>query len=230
MWRLLYKSRLTLLLLVRFLDNCWSNRVQFFRELIALLSLRQENFSRATASLVTARVEALKFVFDMVGVPFPFFQAVPLSKVDLAKVSPDGLVFTELQDEGAPGDQRKIVCLTPLGPDGVRPPPGSWPLPLPSSQQQRLRRALYTHDEAQSRWWSAHIVAKTEEAKGDFATCRIHDIPEKPKARSPTDPMSDIDSVSAQKYRDARQVVCIALSDFTTDKVCGFRQWELKVN
>lgn len=218
-WRLLYKAKLTLILFARFLDSCWDNRVQFFRQLIALLTLRQENCSRATAHLITARVDVLKFAFELVGVPFPFFQAIPLAKIADGKPHPSAasLGFVEVLDEGADGQEiRKMMCLTALGPDGLRPPPSSWPLAAPSSQQQRIRRNFYTHSEEEARLWSSSMLVVSGDETEQLAVAQeLTPV----KAGSNQDAQNPPDSVTAQKYRDARNIASAALAEFASEKV-----------
>lgn len=79
-WRLQYKARLTLTLLLRYLSS-WPKRLQFLKELIALLSLRVENHARATAPVLQARVETLNFVFELLNIPWPLFTVRPLAEV-----------------------------------------------------------------------------------------------------------------------------------------------------
>lgn len=215
-WRLLYKSRLPLTLMQRYLGTA-ANRTRFLKELVSLLSLRQENINRATVQAVAARVDTLQFVFDLCNVPFPMWQACALSEVDTANTA--GLNFGEM----LVGGRRQLVALLPAEPSTGRLLSTGFNLRAPAGQQQRLSPVLHSDEQSDADWWAAH-VAHDNKVEGDeeddgSATLGSSGMAVPPAdSQGPGQAPDDDATPAAKKARAALESTRMVLADFTDDQ------------
>ena len=209
-WRLCYKSRLTLILLQRFLMD-WDRRLQFVKELVALLVLRYENCNRATASMISAKVESLNFVFELLNVPWPFFCVVDPTGIDLKKVLPAAINFVE----GQVGGESRLMCLAKLPPPVPRTPQSGTQLTLLADHQQRVRATIMTNRTEDVDWWRQHIAKDDHASKGknDEEDC-MEDETQPSESSAATGNLS----VSATKAKLAVELTTICFDDFKTDR------------
>ena len=213
-WRLMYKSRLTLVLFVRYLQN-FENKVQFTREIISLVTLRYDNHARVTALLLVQRVDMLRFAFDLVGVPFPFFQINPLDEVDWKKSVASSLTFAEQRCNG----QRQVLCLSPLTSDTFRRSPTSKALVQRNDLQQRLRPVLFTDQDEDAEWWREHMNEglDMEEAPEAVRQVKTEEENNEPQGTEAGEVQEVIVSVSQKKYKNAKDIAVMSLHDYTAD-------------
>lgn len=145
-WRLLYKARLTVVLMDRHLRN-WLNKTKFLGEVIALVSLRYENTERVTPQKLSQRHQVLQFVFDLCGAPFPFFKVTPLNGYNIVIPSSFRPVMSQL------GGSYSLEALVPAEERDFRAKMNSWSLRLASGELQRLTPSPMTERRSDVDWW-----------------------------------------------------------------------------
>jgi len=212
-WRLLYKARLTLLLLTRYLGD-WERRVQFVKELVALLVLRHENCTRATASLISSKVDALNFIFELVNVPWPFFCVVEPMDVDVQKTVPASINFVQSNLKGSRG----LLCLAPLPYLSSRASSSSSALKLPTEQQQRLQATVYTESDEDAQWWRENIDPEDALAKVKLDGDDLEGDCDDDRSKAETSEPGDADSVSGNRANQTMELTQISMTDFMNDK------------
>lgn len=203
-WRLLYKPRLTLLLLKRHLRH-WDRRIEFLKQLVSLLLLRYENHSRATAALLAQKVSSLNWLFSLLNIPWPLFCVVDLKDLDMTTAIPAALNFVQCRSGGV----RKLMCLTPLPPPAETSASAAMPVTLLNDQQQRLWPTLHTDQPDELEWWKQHITSFVEEP---------NDRVDEAEAGGEDSQDHSMDTPSGEKYKMARDITLACLHDLTSER------------
>lgn len=215
-WRLMYKGRLTLAQMPRCLSMV-ANRTRFYKELVALLSLRFEHCARATAQGVSQRVEMLEFVFGVCGVPWPFVELRSLREVDLVAHPADSLGFCELTMDKV----RRVLAMVPASAIEVNTPGASGHnLQLPVRRQQGLQLLLRSDLEEDNSWWAEHMATGAPLVDGEVVA---EEAPGQRKGAE-VEGQSPPQTISGKKASSALESTMVALADFTDDKYMNLQE------
>ena len=146
LWRTVYQKRLSLTLFVKHVKH-WPGRCQYIKEFVAWLVLSKDgSLKHVRKEHIERKVAQLEFAFELLGVPWPFFEVKELNEETAASMTRpifDLMKVTVLHT----GGQRRVAQLVPFDADSFREEAG-FPkermLLTPNRAQQTVRVKIPT--------------------------------------------------------------------------------------